>query len=322
MKQKIAFGLICLVFCFMPQAVLAATTATCPISFNGETGKLTAFIQNETAYLPLRDTIELCCVTIDWDNANKQATVSTGLDTTVFKLTGGKWYLDGKEMNESREPLIRNNQLYLPLYAIRNLCEVKVHWNREQQQIEVDFPFVYIAGQWQYYDGMKYTPIKKAAGQEACYRTVHLGEGTTGTDYLWELKSDGQCRRLAADWNITDWQIKDGVCYYLAMQMGFGDKYRVYAVDLTDGKKTQLGDPDYLYNITIKKDGPLYVLTGYTTQPKDWRVKNEGVLINGIAEAALSDDVVEDEELMQQTYGRYLLPLDGGEQTMLKALSE
>lgn len=322
MKQKIAFCLICLVFCFMPQAVRAEITATCPISFNGETGKLTAFIQNETAYLPLRDTVELCCVTIDWDNTKKQAVVSTGLDDTVFKLAGGKWYLDGKEMNERRVPLIRNNQLYLPLYSIQKLCEVNVNWNKEQQRIDVYFPFVYTAGQWQYYNRTKYIPVKKSVGQESCYMITHMGEATTGTDYLWELKSNGQYRRLAADCQIADWQIKDGVCYYLAMQMGFGDKYCVYAVDLTDGKKTQLGNPDYVYHITVKKDGPLYVLTNYTNRPKDWRVESEGVLINGIAKAALSDDVVEDEELMQQTYGRYLLPLDGGEQTMLKALSE
>ncbi len=306
----------------MPQITLAASTESYPISFNGETGKLTAFIKNDTAYLPLRDIIGLCFVEINWDNVNKQANVNTGLDSTVFSLKNGVWYINGQEMSGGRTPLIYNNQLYLPLYVMTELCEVKAYWYSGDKQIEVSFPVVYTNGQWQYSDGTAIELLEQADGKDVCCTVLRQGEPTMGCDYLWALYANGEYRRLTSEWNIADWQIRDGVCYYLAKQMGFGDKFRVYAVDLTDGTKKQLGNPEYVYHITIKKAGSMFGLSNNGNQSKDWQVTDEGVLINGISEAALSDEVVADEELMRQTYGRYLLPLDGGEQTMLEALSE
>lgn len=321
MSKKIPYILLCFVLLFIFQTTLSHAAETYPIIFNGQPSGLSAYIKNETAYLPLRDIVESCCVDINWDNANKQATVSTGLDSTILRLQGGKWYLDGEAIKEDRIPLIRNDQLYLPLRFMAGLCEIELDWDTDKKQVEVNFPLVYADSQWQYYNGRELKPLKKAAGKEVYCTSIRRGEPTTGSDYLWALYPDGQYKRLASDWVINDWQIRDDVCYYLAMQMGFGDKYRVYAVNLTDGTKTQLGNPDYVYNITIKKEGSVYVLPNHTNQPKEWNVTDKGVVITGISKKALSDDVVADEELMRQTYGRYLLTLDG-EQTMQQALAE
>lgn len=325
MKKIIFCFLVYLMLVCIPQAAFAQNMQTIPIMFNyDEPSGLNSYVKGATVYVPLRDVLERCCVEVHWDNSAKQTIISDGLSATVIRQQGRQWYIDGKAARPEQTPLLYKGKLYLPYTFMDNLCEAEITLIQKgtdtdqltKEAINVQFPLVYVDGQW-HSDGK---PIKEAA-EGVYYICFHIGEMTVGSDHLWALYPDGRCKRLTSDWRINEWLIKDNVCYYMAKQTVFPcAKYKIYAVDLETSQKTQLGSDDYFYNLSIKKDGPLYVL-GNEPASLSSLLTDKGVITTGIATLAATDEFVNDEELMRQTYGVYLLPLDGGPQVLQRTIN-
>lgn len=322
-------NLLCLAFCLMlicmSQAVYAQSMKTLPITLNyDEPSGLNAYVKGDEVYVPVREVLERCCMEVSWDNAAKQTVISNGRSATIIRQQGKQWYIDGEIAEPEDTPMLYKGKLYLPYRFIDSLSEAEITLEQGMKDdgksfniaINVQFPLTYVDGQWLAYG----KPIKEAAAG-AYYMHFHIGENTVGSDHLWILYPDGSCKRVARERRIDEWLVKDNVCYYMFKDTFFScAKYKFYAVDLETGKKTQLGAEDYFYNMSIRKDGNLYIL-GNEPAALGSLITDKGIVTTGIATMAAIEEFVNNEELMRQTYGVYLLPLDGGEPVLQRLIN-
>lgn len=329
MKKVLFVMMFLLVLVVLPGAANAASDDTCEVLVNGDESGMVAYVQDGVSFLPLRELAELFFLDIDWDNAEKCATVTMRfangdiVDTNKMYLGDKKYYVprangtvDSYDLDAA--PLVRNGRVYLPLRFMSELCEGRVDWNEETGKIEV-YCLQFKNGSWNtdIGDGRD---IKARGEDDTIYTAARIGEPTMGHDNLWALYPDGRAERLNSAWIIPEVKVDDDTVYYLSWQMGFGEQYRIYAVDLNTKETAWLGDPEFIYNTPIVDKG-IYVLGSGKDLADPWQVTEDGVLAIGFSGEALADDVVEDVELARETYGLWLLDKDGKGQTLVKQLS-
>ena len=332
-KQQCVLILIVLLL-VLPGTANAQTSSICTVTFNGADSGLVAYIENGVSFLPLRSIAELCFLDIDWNDKSKCATVTIFDESTSLYLGQNRYYKTYSRGGSGEgalgaAPLVRNGHIYLPLRFISELCEANVNWNDKSRQIEISFPVVYQNGNWAYYNGVQTVLfdqltdnvlLSRTKDKDTHYVALRRGAPTMGTDYLWALYYDGTAERIAYEWSIGDIKVADNRCYFLAKQMGFGEKYKVHSVNLSTKMHLQLGDADFVYNAPIlNKD--IYVLGTSKDLPYTWQITKDGVLIMGFSQKALTDDVVTDIELARQTYGIWLLDNDGNGQMLMQSIS-
>lgn len=163
MKRLLLAFTVCIMLLCVPQVAFAKTIDTVPIIFNSQSSGLSAYIEGESVYLPLRNIMNECYVDVDWDNAKKQAKISNGVETTVIERRGNQWYVNGEVAQAEQTPMIHKNQLYLPMQIIQNLCEIRVSWYGGSK-VEVEFPLMYTDGEWEYVSNGNKASIKKQMG--------------------------------------------------------------------------------------------------------------------------------------------------------------
>lgn len=319
-KHKIVWLLAALLFVLCWNGAYAQSMKRIPVNFNDQASGLYGYVKGETVYAPARGVLELCCVGVHWDNAAKQAVINDGRSTTVIRQQGKQWYIDGALAGPEEEPMLYKGKLYLPCDFIRDFCDASISFSGDSWKavdgINIQFPLAYVDGQWLAYD----KPIRKAAAG-ANFMLYHVGDNVVGSDYLWILYPDGSHKQVTRERMIDEWLVKDNVCYYMFNDTFFScSKCKFYAVDLETGKKTQLGAEDYFYNMSIRKDQSLYVL-GNEPASLGSLITDKGIVTTGIAARAAIEEFVNNEELMRQTYGVYLLPLDGGEPVLQRLIN-
>ena len=132
---------------------------------------------------------------------------------------------------------------------------------------------------------------------------------------------DGHKELLAKGWNIDEIRINDDVCYFLQRDYGFGEQLKLYAVDLQTKKVIQLGNTDFIYNRPIVAEAPgFYVLGVLNDVTYDWHIEEDGIYIIGFSQKALADDVVDDIDLLKQTYGIWCVDKTDGTQRLIQKI--
>ncbi len=76
MKKVLFVMMFLLVLVVLPGAANAASDDTCEVLVNGDESGMVAYVQDGVSFLPLRELAELFFLDIDWDNAEKCATVT------------------------------------------------------------------------------------------------------------------------------------------------------------------------------------------------------------------------------------------------------
>jgi len=290
--------------------------ANCKVYVNGNDVGIYALIKDDIPYLSIEDMGKICLANeTAFDNEQQKAELKLLTTTYTFYANQTEYLTTSDNVNIEHNQLasaafIEKNTLYLPADLLNQLYYAEIDWQGTDNKLSIKFDVSY--GAFGEEDQIYCHAVR--------YGVPH--EPTLSQDYLVAYYPDGRKALLAQGWHIDEIKIKDGVCYFLVMQRGFGEQLKLYAADLQTRKTIQLGDADFVYARPIIEDAPgFYVLGVHGDVAHAWHIEEDGVYIVGFSQKALGDDVVEDVDLAGQTYGIWCVDKRGNGQRLAQKLS-
>ncbi|MBD2845577.1 copper amine oxidase N-terminal domain-containing protein [Paenibacillus sp. IB182496] len=97
----------------------------------------TPILEGGRVYLPIRDMSEVLQAHIDWDNTDKQATVTLPGRQLVLTLGSTTALVDGSQATMSETPLLQGNRIYLPLRITSELFDIEVDWTQRSHTVSI-----------------------------------------------------------------------------------------------------------------------------------------------------------------------------------------
>lgn len=289
--------------------------AECKVIVNGQKTGISAEIKDGAPYLSIQDVGTICLASETICNTDKDTGTIKILNYKYSFQAGQKKYLlsgsDGyvEELQFTHIPYTKK-KLYLPVEILADEFGAHIDWHKDKNNISIEFDIEY---------GTYYDIDKKMSCCVINYSTVH--EPTLSQDYLVIYYHNGKRELLARFWRIDEIKVKDGICYVLARQYGFGEQLKIYAVDLREKNIVQLGDLDFVYNRPIITEYHGVCTLGVKSDLiYDWHIEADGVYIVGFSQKALYDDVIGDIELAKQTYGLWCLDKSGDGQRLVEKI--
>lgn len=312
MKRSVGILIIIIIGLF---SLWYSLQSVCLVYINGESQPISAEIRDGVPYLSIEDIGTICLAheTV-FNREQKTAEINLLEDTYLFYADKTDYvlnYANGQSVTGqlSYAPFLKGNNLYLPADALSQLFAAEIDLQEKENKLLIKFNVSYGAF--------------AEEGNIYCHALRYgiFQEPTLGQDYLVVYYPDGHKELLAKGWHIDEIKISDGVCYFLQREYGFGERLKLYAVDLQTKKIIQLGDADFIYNRPIVAESPgFYVLGVCDDVTYDWHIEEDGIYIIALSQKALADDVVEDIDLLKQTYGIWCVDKTDGTQRLVQKI--
>lgn len=301
-----------------------ANTAKIDIFLNGEKQDTNAFINNDRVFLPMRDVFRMFFIEVNWDHKTKTATANIGDEQLILQkdnLFATKIYSGGNKdrIELDGPPTLYKNSIYLPLRSISGMFEGEINWDSNNKNVKITFPLEYDNNKWYLYGKEIDEGTYGNKINDTKYIIIRKGEPTLGRDYFWSLSPNGQAKRVFSAYMIKDFKIEGNFCYYLEINLGLQGSQSIHKVDLDDpSERMSLGNPNYTYNeeMTLEIDHEKNIL--YQPNHANWSIHEDGIHIMGFDKRSIAEYYVVDLNLLENTYGYYILSKDSGDQSLLE----
>ena len=323
-----------------------AQTNDITVEVNGHTLALESkpIIINDYAMLPLRDTFQLFgCENIAWDGQSKTVTAISGELVLKMQVDNKTTHMNGEEVALDQPAVLKNGRVYLPIRFLSNTFDSYINYSNGK--VFIVTPFLYKDSKW-YTSGTSLSndmvawldlqdyhkkelvntsyPMVKQVG-DTVYYGLYLSGAPIGKYHLYQLNPDGRFRYLMQlEEGTHRYTVNDNYLYYVYTPSMLNPSLSVIKqVDLTKEPmvKQAVGQADFSYGCKLKlqksSDGGNL---SYQIEENQWEVKPEGLYTVGYASNAMVENTVKDIDLLEQTYGYYLIDLDSNEHKMVKKL--
>lgn len=100
---------------------------------------LGAINKNNRLLVPLRDIAELIGCTVEWNGAEKIASVKKDNNTVKFKIGSTEYSINGKIHNLDVSAEIYNNKTYIPLRAVSEALGVDIVYNGRGKHVVISY---------------------------------------------------------------------------------------------------------------------------------------------------------------------------------------
>ena len=119
-------------------ALLSANVFGSPIIINNKKIDAQAIIVDNRALVPVRGVFENLNFNVEWDNAEKKASLSDGNTTITIKNGEKTFTANGKEVVPDVPQRIINGSFYLPLRSIVELLpDYEIEWNSDEKRVYI-----------------------------------------------------------------------------------------------------------------------------------------------------------------------------------------
>ncbi len=299
---------------------------------NGESSKIKPVIVNDSAMLPLRDTLDVFKYdNITWDHKTKTVTIVNG--DMDMKLTIGedvaqsKYGLDeGTDWYLTQPPVIVQGRTYLPLRFLSDAFFSEIKY--EHNTVFLNTPFKYDNGTWYETNNFKWkevsinnSTIKKHDDTIYAMFTTQRESLVVNPAALFALNAQGKYKLLS--WIpalVSDYKVANNSLYYQFNTSVLSGYDIIHKTSLDDVNHTrQLGRDDFSYGSKIALNHKDQESSGFQRLTGNWETKPEGVYAVGFAREAAVENIVKDLSLLKESYGYYLLD-DKGNHRLIKSL--
>lgn len=331
--KKIFLALVAMLL--FSTSAYASSFTTANVELDGVAQEYSGIIVDGATMLPIRDMAELFNLPLEWDNESKTATTcimnleyqlqANNAEYVITYADTGSSYT--KELDNP--PVIVDGRCYLPLNFFSDKLDTRLDWDNDSKTVNMFPPVKYEDGAW-YTLGMlltAWTPDYKlvdgensTAIDDMWFTSVYVGDdGIMGSACMYALYPDGTFKVLLnVNDGFYDVAVEGDYVYVMYNFSAFSKENTIEKVDLNDSyKDTSFSDTNYTFGLGISSINGIYANT--TVIPME--IQESGIYVVGFDTGAIVEGYVYDYELLESTYGYYLLDKESGEATLVQSLS-
>ena len=302
-------------------------------------------------FLPLSGLLESLSYEVEWSDDGTTAEINVGdhlvrvqvgSDTVSIKYPYSGFYDDHEwhEDDGSGYPLmVQNDRIYVINRFVTDYLNCNMKWIIAANRVEINRPFIFRDGAW-YISGNMYWPPSSmnnprledyqmintdgepvwgtvwAAG-DLIFVNKNSGEGPImSSRHLYMLNNKGYFRLIYSTRDlIPSVKVYGDSCYVMGefWHWRLGNSFARVLLD-DPYTQTALGSAGYSYGMFITGSEDGYInLSSSSYDDLDFEIRDEGIYTIGFDASVVIEGFIgkENYERLRETYGYYLIPLDG-----------
>lgn len=119
----------------LPHAGQAASSGTRIILDNRELANANVLTAGQTTMVPIRVVSEELGYKVDWNQAAKQVTIGSGVDTVVLTINQKTAVANGAIVSLNQPAMARNETTYVPLRFVSSQLGLQINWANAQKTV-------------------------------------------------------------------------------------------------------------------------------------------------------------------------------------------